>query len=494
MSETPSGVVRSLVPARMDRLPWAPFHSRLVIALGVAWVLDGLEITIASLVGPVLQSEHTLHLSSVEVGTSASVYLVGEVAGALFFGYLSDRLGRRRLFIATLGLYLIANGLTAFAFTYAIFVFFRFFAGAGIGGEYAAINSAIDELIPANYRGHTDLAINGTYWLGALIGALGEYVLLNPRLLPIDLGWRIGLFVGPLIGVLIWRLRGALPESPRWLLMHGYAEEAERTVTEIERQVEASGHELAPVDDRKALEVRALRPLGYVTLGKVLLGAYPSRSALSLSLMISQSFLYNAIFFTYGLVLTHFYDVPGPAVPKFFFAFAAGNLLGPLTIGRLFDTIGRKPMIAGTYAASGLLLAVSGYLFAVGALNAVTQTVLWSVIFFIASAAASSAYLTCSEIFPLEIRAQAIAFFFAIAQICGAAGPWIFGHLIGDQQRPDPTRLFYGYLFAAVVMVYAAVLEALIGVKAERASLEDIAQPLSAVRGSPRATRRASGA
>ena len=482
------------MPARMDRLPWARFHTRLVIALGVAWVLDGLEITIASLVGPVLQSEHTLHLSSVEVGTSASVYLVGEVAGALFFGYLSDRLGRRRLFIATLGLYLIANGLTAFAFTYAIFVFFRFFAGAGIGGEYAAINSAIDELIPANYRGHTDLAINGTYWLGALIGALGEYVLLNPRLLPIDLGWRIGLFVGPLIGVLIWRLRGALPESPRWLLMHGYAEEAERTVTEIERQVEASGHELAPVDDRKALEVRALRPLGYVTLGKVLLGAYPSRSALSLSLMISQSFLYNAIFFTYGLVLTHFYDVPGPAVPKFFFAFAAGNLLGPLTIGRLFDTIGRKPMIAGTYAASGLLLAVSGYLFAVGALNAVTQTVLWSVIFFIASAAASSAYLTCSEIFPLEIRAQAIAFFFAIAQICGAAGPWIFGHLIGDQQRPDPTRLFYGYLFAAVVMVYAAVLEALIGVKAERASLEDIAQPLSAVRGSPRATRRASGA
>ena len=470
------------MPARMDRLPWAPFHSRLVIALGVAWVLDGLEITIASLVGPVLQSEHTLHLSSIDVGRSASVYLVGEVAGALFFGYLSDRLGRRRLFIATLGLYLIANGLTAFAFTYAIFVFFRFFAGAGIGGEYAAINSAIDELIPANYRGHTDLAINGTYWLGALIGALGEYVLLNPRILPIDLGWRIGLFVGPLIGVLIWRLRGALPESPRWLLMHGYAEQAERTVTEIERQVEASGHELAPVDDRKALEVRALRPLGYVTLGKVLLGAYPSRSALSLSLMISQSFLYNAIFFTYGLVLTHFYDVPGPAVPKFFFAFAAGNLLGPLTIGRLFDTIGRKPMIAGTYAASGLLLAVSGYLFEVGALNAVTQTVLWSIIFFIASAAASSAYLTCSEIFPLEIRAQAIAFFFAIAQICGAAGPWIFGHLIGDQQRPDPTRLFYGYLFAAVVMVHAAVLEALIGVKAERASLEDIAEPLSAVR------------
>ena len=493
-SETPSGVVRSLVPARMDRLPWASFHSRLVIALGVAWVLDGLEITIASLVGPVLQSEHTLHLSSVDVGRAASVYLVGEVAGALFFGYLSDRLGRRKLFIVTLGLYLIANGLTAFAFSYAVFVFFRFFAGAGIGGEYAAINSAIDELIPAPYRGHTDLAINGTYWLGAMIGALGEYVLLNPRILPIDLGWRIGLFVGPMIGLAIWRLRGALPESPRWLLMHGYAEEAERTVTEIERQVEASGHPLTPVDERKALEVRALRPLGYVTLAKVLLGAYPSRSMLSLSLMISQSFLYNAIFFTYGLVLTHFYGVPSAAVPKFFFAFAAGNLLGPLTMGRLFDTIGRKQMIAGTYGASGLLLAVSGYLFELGVLTAVTQTVLWSVIFFIASAAASSAYLTCSEIFPLEIRAQAIAFFFAIAQICGAAGPWIFAHLIGDQQHPDPTRLFYGYVFAAAVMVQAGVLEALIGVKAERASLEDIAEPLSAVGNSPRASRRVSDA
>src|SRR2546427_664291 len=403
-SETPSGVVRSLVAARMDRLPWARFHSRLVIALGVAWVLDGLEITIASLIGPVLQSEHTLHLSSVDVGRAASVYLLGEVAGALFFGYLSDRLGRRKLFIVTLGLYLSANGLPAFPFPYAVFVFFRFFAGAGIGGEYAATSSAMDELIPAPYRGHTDLAINGTYWLGAMIGALGEYVLLNPSILPIDLGWRIGLFVGPVIGLAIWRLRGALPESPRWLLMHGYAEEAERTVTEIERQVEASGHRLTPVDERKALEVRALRPLAYVTLGKVLLGAYPSRSVLSLSLMISQSFLYNA------------------------------------------------------------------------------------------SAAASSAYLTCSEIFPLEIRAQAIAFFFAIAQICGAAGPWIFGHLIGDQQHPEPTRLFYGYVFAAAVMVQAGVLEALIGVKAERASLEDIAAPLSAVGSSPRASRRVSDA
>ncbi len=481
MSQPLSDVVSSLVCARMDRLPWSRFHTRLVVALGVAWVLDGLEITIASLVGPVLQSEHTLHLSSVDVGRAASVYLVGEVAGALFFGYLSDRLGRRRLFIATLGLYLIANGLTAFAFSYPVFLFFRFFAGAGIGGEYAAINSAIDELIPANYRGYTDLAINGTYWLGAIIGALCEYVLLDPSILPIDLGWRVGFFAGPVIGLLIWGLRSALPESPRWLLTHGYADEAERTVAEIERQVEACGHTLASLAGCQPLEVRAQRPLGYVALGRVLLVGYPARSLLSLSLMTSQSFLYNAIFFTYGLVLTHFYHVPGAVVPRFFFAFAAGNLLGPLTIGRFFDTIGRKQMIAGTYAASGVLLAVSGYLFVTGALDAVTQTVLWSVVFFFASAAASSAYLTCSEIFPLEIRAQAIAFFFAIAQVCGATGPWIFAWLIGDQEHPDPTRLFHGYLFAAVVMLVAAAVEALIGVKAERTSLEDIARPLSVV-------------
>jgi MFS family permease len=470
------------VPARLDRLPWAPFHTRLVVALGVAWVLDGLEITIASLVGPVLQSAHTLGLTSVQVGASASVYLVGEVAGALVFGHLSDRLGRRRLFLATLALYLVANGLTAFAFAYAVLLPLRFLAGAGIGGEYAAINSAIDELIPARYRGHTDLAINGTYWLGALIGALAEHVLLDPALLPVDLGWRIGLLLGPAIGLAIWPLRGALPESPRWLLAHGYAEEAERTVAEIEREVEASGHTLSPVDRGAALEVHARRPPGYVALARVLLGRYPARSLLSLSLMTSQSFLYNAIFFTYGLVLTHFYGIPESVVPRFFLAFAAGNLLGPLMLGRLFDTVGRKEMISLTYAVSGVLLALSGWLFRVGALGPIGQAALWSAIFFVASAAGSSAYLTCSEIFPLEIRAQAIAFFFAIAQLCGAAGPWIFGHLIGDQQHPDRARLFHGYLFAAAIMVQAAVVEALIGVRAERASLEDIAAPLSAVR------------
>ncbi len=476
----PSRVVTSLVPARIDRLPWAPFHTRLVVALGVAWTLDGLEITIASLIGPALQSRETLGLGTVAVGRAASIYLVGEVAGALVFGYLSDRLGRQRLFIATLALYLFANGLTAFAFDYASFVACRFLAGAGIGGEYAAVNSAIDELIPAPYRGHTDLAINGTYWLGAILGTLGEAVLLDPALLPPHVGWRLGFLLGPLIGLAIWTLRGRLPESPRWLLTHGHVAEAERTVAAIEREVEAAGYPLSPVDETAAVAIEPRRPLGYGSLARTLFRTYPARSVLSLSLMVSQSFLYNAIFFTYGLVLTHFYGVAPSAVPRFFFAFAAGNFLGPLTLGRFFDTVGRKPMIAGTYAGSGLLLALTGWLFAIGALGAVSQTILWCIVFFVASAAASSAYLTCSEIFPLEIRAQAIALFFAAAPLCGAAGPWVFGHLIGDQAAPERARLFYGYAVAALAMVQAGVTEALIGVRAERTALEDVARPLFA--------------
>jgi MFS family permease len=477
-----AGTVRSLVPARIDRLPWSGFHSRMIAALGVAWVLDGLEIQIASIVGPTLQRADTLHLTSGEVGFSATVYLLGEVAGALIFGRLSDRLGRRKLFIVTLGLYLAANGLTALSFNYPIFLVFRFAAGMGIGGEYAAIHSAIDELIPARYRGRVDLAVSGTYWFGAILGSLGEYVLLNPRLLPPDLGWRLGFFIGPVIGVGIWGLRRTLPESPRWQLMHGRAEEAERTVARIEREVAASGGRLPEVDESRYIEVRAREPVSFAQVARTLFREYPKRSALGATLMISQSFLYNAIFFTYGLVLKHFYGVADHDVATYFFAFAAGNLLGPLVIGRLFDTVGRKRMIASTYIVSGALLAFSGYLFKIGVLTAVTQTVLWSVIFFIASAAASSGYLTVSEIFPMELRAQAIALFFAIAQVFGSLGPTIFGSLIGDQTHPDRGRLFIAYLIAAGVMIVAGVVAAFWGVRAERTALEDVAPPLSAVR------------
>jgi MFS family permease len=478
----PQAIVRSLVPARIDRLPWSRFHTRMILALGVAWVLDGLEIQIASIVGPVLQHTNTLHLSSQDVGFSATIYLIGEVVGALVFGRLSDRFGRRKLFVATLGLYLVANGLTAFSFNYGIFLFFRFVAGMGIGGEYAAIHSAIDELIPAKYRGRVDLAVSGTYWFGAIIGSLSEYLLLNHSLLADDVGWRLGFFIGPLLGLAIWTLRRTLPESPRWQLSHGQAEEAERTIAQIEREVESSGKELKPVDEDKYLEIRPQESISFLQVAKTLFRQYPTRSLLGATLMISQSFLYNAIFFTYGLVLKHFYGVSDHDVAKYFFAFAAGNLLGPLLIGRLFDTIGRKQMISGTYLLSGTLLAFSGYLFKVGALTATTQTALWTVIFFIASAAASSGYLTVSEIFPMELRSQAIALFFAIAQVFGALGPTIFGSLIGDQDNPNPGRLFVAYLIAAGIMVLAGVVAAIFGVKAEGVSLEDIAAPLNSVR------------
>jgi len=473
-------VVRSLVPARLDRLPWSTFHTRLVVALGITWVLDGLEITIASLIGPVLQSEHTLGLSTADVGRAASVYLAGEVAGALVFGYLADRLGRRKLFIATLALYLVANGLTALAFDYGTLLVLRFFAGAGIGGEYAAINSAIDELIPARFRGHADIAINGTYWLGALIGAAGEGILLDPERFPVNVGWRIGLLIGPLIGVAIWGLRRALPESPRWLLTRGRSDEAEEMLARIEAEVATSGHRLSPVDPSAALAVTAVPPLGYRTLARVLFVTYPARSIVSLALMCTQSFLYNAIFFTYGLVLVHFFAVPAASVPHYFYAFALGNLLGPLTLGRLFDTVGRKRMIAGTYVVAGLLLAATGWLFAAGTLTATTQTLCWSAVFFVGSAAASSAYLTVSEIFPLEIRAQAIALFFSIAQVVGAIGPWLFATLIGDQANPEPARLFHGYLVAAAAMILGGLVEAVLGVEAARVSLEDVATPFCA--------------
>ncbi|GAA3068687.1 MFS transporter [Streptosporangium carneum] len=474
--------IRSLVPARIDRLPWSRFHTRMVVALGVAWVLDGMEITIASAVGDVLRESQTLGLTSAQVGFAATVYLLGQVTGALVFGRLSDRLGRRKLFIFTLGLYLVANGLTAFSFSYWWLLVFRFVAGSGIGGEYAAIHSAIDELIPARYRGRVDLAVSGTYWLGAMIGTASTYILLNPDLLPVNLGWRLGLLIGPLLGLVIWGLRRHLPESPRWLVMHGRESEAEKAIEVIESQVAASGRELPPVDRRKVIEIRPHGTVPYREVLRVIVMDYPKRSVLGATLMISQSFLYNAIFFTYVLVLSQFYGVSASDASKYLFLFALGNLLGPFVLGHLFDTVGRKPMISSTYIVSGLLLAVTGWLFKEGALTATTQTLLWSVIFFIASAAASSGYLTVSELFPLEIRALAIAVFFAIAQTFGALGPAVFGALIGDQENPDPTRLFYGYLFASAMMVAAGIVTIFLGVKAERASLEDLTPPLSAVR------------
>src|SRR5947209_2967055 len=485
--------IRSLVPARLDRLPWTRFHWRVILGLGSAWILDGLEIQIVSAVGTVLQDKGTLHLSAGEVGLLGSVYLFGEVVGALVFGRITDLVGRKRLFVLTLAVYLVASGLAAFSFSFWFLLLCRFVAGTGIGGEYTAINSAIDELIPSYYRGRTDIAVNGTYWAGAMIGAAASILLLNPHLLPIDVGWRLGFFIGPILGVFIIYLRSVLPESPRWLMTHGRVEEAERIVDEIEDEVRREGVPLEPVPESKAIEVTGRGAVSYVEIARTLLREYPSRSFLGFSMMVTQAFLYNAMFFTYSLVLAHFYHIPSNQIGYYFFPFAVGNLLGPLLLGRLFDTIGRRPMIMFTYCVSGILLAFSGVLFDQGVLTATTQTIFWCVIFFFASAGASSAYLTVSEIFPLEVRAQAISFFFAISQLAGGvAAPSIFGALIGAGASRGPLTI--GYFFGAAIMLAGSLIAWFFGVNAERKSLEEIATPLSAVARALGETGQAPGA
>jgi MFS family permease len=485
---TKPGAIRSLIPARIDRLPWSPFHTRMVIALGIAWVLDGLEITVASAVVATLTSEDTLGITTFQAGLMATVYLAGEVVGALFFGSLADRLGRKKLFIITLAVYLIGSGLTAFTlgngvgslvFLYAT----RFIAGMGIGGEYAAINSAIDELIPARFRGRVDIMVMGTYWAGALIGTLGTYIFLNQ--LDPSIAWRVAFLLGPVLGLVIILVRRNLPESPRWQVMHGHEAEAEKTIAYIEHEAEADGRQLPPVPEDKTVEISPTEKIGYFALARVLFKEYPQRAIYGATLMITQSFLYNSIFFTYTIVLTSFYGVDEKNAPLFLIAFAVGNLAGPFLLGHLFDTIGRKKMIAGTYILAGTLLAITAFLFKADVLTATTQTVAWCAIFFFASAGASSAYLTVSEIFPQEVRAKAIAVFFAIAQCFGAMGPLIYGALIGDGSDRGP--LFGGYLLGAGVMIVGGLVAAFIGVSAEGKSLEDVATPLAMRRPGTRA-------
>jgi MFS family permease len=484
-ADTGSPPIRSLIPARIDRLPWSRFHTRLVIALGVAWILDGLEITIASNVGPDLTLKNTLNMSAGSVADIAWWYLIGEVIGALFFGRLSDKLGRRNLFVITLGVYLIGSGLTAVTPAGAYWFIFlygtRVIAGMGIGGEYAAINSAIDEMVPARYRGRVDVAVNGTYWAGAIIGTIATLWMLN-HIEP-QLGWRVAFVVGPVLALVIIYVRRNLPESPRWQVMHGRAEQAEVSIAEIEAEVAATRGTLPPVDPGRELEIRPSHQIGYLSLLRVLFREYPTRSILVAALMITQSFLYNAIFFTSGLVLEFYFKVKPTDTSYYFLAFAVGNLLGPLTIGRLFDTLGRKKMIAGTYILAGVLLVITAFLFKDGDLNATTQTICWAVVFFFASAGASAGYLTASEVFPLEVRAQSIAVFFAIAQLFGAFGSHWYGHLIGTGH--DRNSLFAGYMVGAIAMIIGGIVAVFFAVNAEGKSLEDIAKPLSVARRQP---------
>ncbi|MBX3205556.1 MAG: MFS transporter [Labilithrix sp.] len=470
--------VETDLPVRLDQLPWSRWHWRVVIALGVTWLLDGLEVTLVGAVATVLREPDTLHLTEAEIGASVSAYLAGAVLGALFFGRLTDKLGRKTLFFVTLAVYLTASFLTAFTTGFASFAVFRFFTGAGIGGEYSAINAAIDELIPARVRGRADLAINGTYWLGAALGALGTIVLLDPNVLPRWLGWRVCFGLGATLGLVILFTRRHLPESPRWLLMHGRMEEAERVVNGIEARIRSEGHVLEPPDRVATVDTRADTSWGRIL--RVLFVQHRRRAILGLVLMVAQAFAYNGVFFTYPLVLGRFFEIPADDIGLYLLPFALGNLLGPFVLGPLFDRIGRRAMIAATYSLTGVLLAVTGFAFAEGAVGSAELTAMWCLVFFFASAAASSAYLTVSELFPVELRGMAIAVFYAAGTGAGGVlAPALFGVLVGTGSRHEVLR---GYLLGAGLMIFAGIVGAFLALPAERRSLEEIAAMPDALR------------
>lgn len=471
-------VVETDIPSRLDVLRWSGFHTRVVLALGITWILDGLEVTLAGALSGALKEDPVLKFSNLDVGFANSAYLAGAVIGALGFGWLTDRIGRKKLFFITLALYLTATAATAMSWNLVSYVLFRFLTGAGIGGEYTAINSTIQELVPARYRGWTDLVINGSFWLGAAMGAICAIVLLDPAIISQSYGWRVAYFTGAILGLIVLFMRMWIPESPRWLMIHGQPKRAEEIVADIEtsarQKATPSGLALLP---RIRLTMRDHTPLKEVA--QTLFVLYRRRSLVGLMLMASQAFFYNAIFFTYALILTDFFGIPSSHVGWYILPFAAGNFLGPLLLGRLFDTLGRRVMIAMTYGMSGLLLAISGYLFSIDVLSAQTQTITWMIIFFFASPAASAAYLTVSETFPIEVRALAIALFYAIGTgIGGVAGPALFGVLIDTGSR---NSVFAGYLFGAVLMVAAAIVGWRYGVAAERQPLESVARPLAVV-------------
>ena len=468
-----SGIVESDIPARLDRLPWGRFHTLVVAALGVTWILDGLEVTLAGALAGALKDSPVLHFSNADIGYAASAYLAGAVLGAILFGWMTDRLGRKKLFFITLTVYLLATAATAASWNLASFALFRFLTGAGIGGEYAAINSTIQELIPARVRGWTDLVINGSFWIGAAMGALGSLVLLDPNVIDPEIGWRLAFLIGATLALVIFFMRLWLPESPRWLMTHGHEDEAHRVIEGIEAHFTG----LPPAHGLPRVKLRARRSTPLREVAQTLFKRHRQRTYVGLSLMASQAFFYNAIFFTYALILTDFYGVPSNHVGWYLLPFAAGNFLGPVLLGRFFDTAGRKPMIAFTYIISGILLAGTGWLFQQDLITAEMQTVCWMAVFFFASAAASSAYLTVSETFPLEIRALAIAFFYAVGTgIGGIIGPTLFGALIDTGSR---TSVFGGYLLGSVLMILGGLVAWRWGVAAERKPLEMVARPLT---------------
>ncbi|SDJ98644.1 MFS transporter [Nonomuraea jiangxiensis] len=471
MSDVGTGTISTKIPARLDRLPWSSWHWMIVIGLGTVWILDGLEVTIVgNLSAQLARPGSGLDITAAQVaGVAAALYVAGACSGALFFGWLTDRFGRKKLFILTLVVYLVATLMTAFSFSAWWFFLFRFLTGFGIGGEYAAINSAIDELIPSRHRGRIDIIINGSYWLGAAGGALLTVPLLND--LPVNIGWRVAFGLGVVLGLAILLVRRNVPESPRWLFIHGKDREAEEIVGDIERRV---GGDLP--EPEQSTTVHQRKSIGFLRIAHTMVALYPKRTVLGLSLFIGQAFLYNAITFGYAQILATFFKID-THTGYYFAVIAVGNFLGPLLLGPLFDTVGRIPMISATYIGSGVLLLGTAWLFAQGSLTAVTLTACWSVVLFVASAGASSAYLTVSEIFPMETRAMAIAFFFAIGTAAGGiTGPLLFSSLVATGVPGDTALAF---AIGALVMIAAGLVELFLGVKAERRGLEAIAPPLT---------------
>jgi len=477
-SSVETGTITTNIPARLDRLPWVRWHWLVVIGLGTVWILDGLEVTIVGSMSDALKPAGTgLGMSSSDIGLAGTFYVLGACLGALLFGQLTDRFGRKKLFLLTLGIYTVATVLTAFSMNPAWYFGARFLTGAGIGGEYAAINSAIDELIPAKFRGRVDIAINGSFWVGAAGGSLLTIPLLDPHVIDASWGWRLAFGLGAILAVGILLVRRNVPESPRWLFIHGREEEGEKVVRGIEETVtRESGSALPDVDETLTIRQRTTIPL--TTIAKTVFKLYPKRTILCFSLFVGQAFLYNAFLFTYGDTLSTFLDVKQTGY--YLAVFSVSNFLGALLLGPLFDRVGRIRMISGTYILSGVLLGVAGFL--LGDLSAVSLTVFGCVIFFFASAGASAAYLTASEVFPMETRALCIAFFYAIGTgVGGAIGPLLFGKLIDDASASkDITGIAVGYFIGAALMIGGGLVEAFLGVKAEGQSLENIAKPLTA--------------
>ncbi|GHE41259.1 MFS transporter [Streptomyces longispororuber] len=473
-----TGTVTTSVPARLDRLPWSRWHWTVVIGLGTVWILDGLEVTVVGSIASRLSEEGSgLPVSAAQVtGIAAALYVAGACTGALFFGWLTDRYGRKKLFLVTLAVYLAATALTAVSFSSWWFFAFRFLTGFGIGGEYAAINSAVDELIPSRYRGRVDLVINGSFWLGAVGGALLSVLALDTDVFAANVGWRLTFALGVVLGLVILLVRRNVPESPRWLFLHGRGEEAETLVADVERQIAAEKGGPLPEPEGE-ITVHTRKSIGFGVIARTVLSTYRKRAVLGFSLFVGQAFLYNAITFGFGTILTTFYDVPSGSTGYYFAVMAAGNFVGPLVLGRLFDTLGRRVMISGTYLASGVLLFLTAWLFDGGHLTAKTLTACWCVVLFFASAGASSAYLTVSEIFPMETRAMAIAFFYAIGTAAGGiSGPLLFAKLTESGVVADTVLAFQ---VGAALMTLAGLVAAALAVRAERRSLEDIAAPLS---------------